>query len=445
MRMGCPRCGSFYDADAKFCARDGAKLISAGLAPSPIAGTPSVPTGATTIAPDAPTPAPARPRARGTRETKAKGGAAGAAGSARKAARPSTSKRARSSTAKGGRGATAPPAASSAGNTASEAPGATPASTTSRPSPNGSASGAVWLDYANLAGSVLDSRYLVQRKIADGGMSMVYLAQDQQNAGAKVAIKILPPELSEDMKSLERLRREADMGIRLTHPNVCTILRLGQTPDGLQYVVMPYVDGEVLCDRTFRVGAIPLPLAVRLVRDIAAGLHAAHELEIIHRDLKPENVMICTAPDGEEFAVVMDFGLAQDRDAARFLEKLTATGIVLGTPEFMSPEQLRGKPLDRRTDIYSLGLLACEMLTGKLPFEGENQQDLLLARLRSHPTPIRQMRPDLNFPAELEKVMIKALQRVPEERFATTLEFAAAFEKAATSAPASLLGRVLGG
>ena len=154
--------------------------------------------------------------------------------------------------------------------------------------------------------------------------------------------------------------------------------------------------------------------------------------------------MICTDDDGEEYAVVMDFGLAQDRDAARFLEKLTATGIVLGTPEFMSPEQLRGKPLDRRTDIYSLALLACEMLSGKLPFEGENQQDLLLARLRSHPTPIRQMRPDLNFPAELEKVMTRALERLPEERYSTTLEFAAAFEKAASSAPSSLLGRVLG-
>jgi serine/threonine-protein kinase len=295
----------------------------------------------------------------------------------------------------------------------------------------GSTSGAVWLDYANLAGSELDGRYLVVRKLADGGMSMVYLAHDKENAGARVAIKVLPPELSEDMKSLERLRREADMGIRLVHPNVCSILRLGQTADGLVYVVMPYIDGEVLCDRTYRVGVIPVPLAVRLVHDIAAGLHAAHEIEIIHRDLKPENVMICTGDDGEEYAVVMDFGLAQDRDAARFLEKLTATGVVLGTPEFMSPEQLRGKPLDRRTDVYSLALLACEMLTGRLPFEGANQQDLLLARLRSQPTLLREMRPDLDFPVELEQVLTKALERLPEERYATAPEFATALARAA--------------
>jgi eukaryotic-like serine/threonine-protein kinase len=279
-------------------------------------------------------------------------------------------------------------------------------------------------------------------------MSSVYLGQDQEGGGERVAVKILAPELSEDRSAMERLRREADMGVRLDHPNVCSIRRMGETREGLVYVIMPYIDGEILCDRTYRLGAIPLPLAVRIVQDIAAGLHAAHELEIIHRDLKPENVMICTGAHGEEYAVVMDFGLAKDREAARFLEKLTATGIVLGTPEFMSPEQLRGKPLDRRTDIYSLALLTYEMLTGKLPFTGENQQDLLLARLRSHPMPIREMRPDLNFPAEVERVLTKGLQRVPEERYPTAPEFAEAFEKAAraegTGERPSVLGRLFG-
>jgi serine/threonine-protein kinase len=243
---------------------------------------------------------------------------------------------------------------------------------------------------------------------------------------------------------MERLRREADMGIRLLHRNVCSIIRLGETIDGLVYVVMPYVEGEVLCDRTYRLGSIPLSHAVRFVQDIAAGLHAAHELEIIHRDLKPENVMICAEGDGEEYAVVMDFGLAQDRDAARFLERLTATGVVLGTPEFMSPEQLRGKPLDRRTDVYSLALVAYEMLTGKLPFPGETPQDILIARLRSHPTPIRVMRPDLDLPAAIEEVITKALQRLPEDRYATAPEFAAALTAAADGG-ASRLGQILGG
>ena len=374
MRMGCPRCGSFYESDAKFCARDGAKLIEAATVPAVIPGVGAAARRHSGHKPPAPPPIPGR-----TSPT----------------------------------GVSTPPT-----------------------------EGARWLDYASLSGSVLDGRYLVVSKIADGGMSIVYLGQDHQHDGQRVAIKFLPPELSEDMKAMERLRREADMGIRLVHRNVCSITRLGETSDGLVYVVMPFVEGEVLCDRTYRLGSIPLALAVKLVNDIAAGLHAAHELDIIHRDLKPENVMICAEPSGEEYAVVMDFGLAKDREAARFLEKLTATGVVLGTPEFMSPEQLRGKPLDRRTDIYSLGLLTYEMLTGRLPFPGETQQDLLLARLRSHPTPIRAMRPDLGFSAEIEKVLTKALQRVPEDRYATAPEFAAALSAAASG---GLLGRLLGG
>ena len=308
--------------------------------------------------------------------------------------------------------------------------------------PTPSTAGARWVDYASLPGSVLDGRYLITSKIADGGMSMVFLAQDREAEGRRVAIKILPPELSEDSKAMERLRREADMGIRLLHRNVCSILRLGETTDGLVYVVMPYVEGEVLCDRTYRLGALPLPLAVQFVQDIASGLHAAHELDIIHRDLKPENVMICSEGEAEEYAVVMDFGLAQDRDAARFLERLTATGVVLGTPEFMSPEQLRGKPLDRRTDVYSLALVAYEMLTGKLPFPGETPQDMLLARLRSHPIPISEMRPDLGFPAEIEKVITRALQRLPAERYATAPEFAAALSAAAEGG-AARRGRIM--
>src|SRR5262249_28451472 len=150
---------------------------------------------------------------------------------------------------------------------------------------------------------------------------------------------------------------EASLGMRLAHPNICHIIRLGETEDGLVYVVMPFVDGEILADRTNRLGQIPLADVVPLVRDMAAGLQAAHELKIVHRDLKPENILVCRRPEGTDYAVVMDFGLAKERKVGAELQKLTATGIVLGTPEFMSPEQLRGKPLDSRTDIYSLALM----------------------------------------------------------------------------------------
>jgi serine/threonine protein kinase len=298
--------------------------------------------------------------------------------------------------------------------------------------------------HANLVGQVLDGRYKVERKVGEGGMSFVYLASDVSTRG-RYAIKVLSAALSQDTNAMARLRREASLGMRLAHDNVCHIIRLGETEDGLVYVVMPYVEGEILSDRNNRLGHIPLDEAVRFVRDIAAGLHVAHELKIIHRDLKPENIMICTRPGGSDYAVVMDFGLAKERKAEGELQKLTATGIILGTPEFMSPEQLRGKPLDPRTDIYSLALLTYEMLTGRLPFQGRSQQEMMIARLRSDPTPLRRMRPEFDFPEAVEGVLQKAMQRNPADRYQTSPEFAAALAAAAGPAGADtgLLGKLL--
>src|SRR5919112_1591253 len=166
---------------------------------------------------------------------------------------------------------------------------------------------------------------------------------------------------------------------------------------------MPFVEGEVLSDRNNRLGTLPIEEVVRHVRDIAAGLHVAHELKIVHRDLKPENVMICKQPGGGERAVVMDFGLAKERRADAELQKLTATGIILGTPEFMSPEQLRGRPLDPRTDVYSL--------------------EMMIARLRSDPVPLHDAAPSLGL-AAVERVLHKAMQRDPGDRYQTAPEFA---------------------
>src|SRR6185437_2644573 len=152
---------------------------------------------------------------------------------------------------------------------------------------------------------------------------------------------------------------------------------------------------------------------------------------IVHRDLKPENVMLCPRPDGTTRAVVMDFGLAKERRVGAEVRKLTATGIVLGTPEFMSPEQLRGKALDARSDIYSLGLMTYELLTGQLPFSGKTQQDMMIARLKGDPTPLRAMRPELGFSAAVEKVLLRSLARDPGDRYATAPPFASAFASAA--------------
>jgi serine/threonine protein kinase len=299
--------------------------------------------------------------------------------------------------------------------------------------------------HTNLMGKVLDARYQVERKIGEGGMSFVYLANDISTK-ERYAIKVLSAALSRDQNAMARLKREASLGMRLAHPNVCHIIRLGETQDGLVYVVMPYVQGEILSDRNNRKGTLPLDEVVQFVRQIAAGLHVAHELKIVHRDLKPENVMVCKDADGTERAVVMDFGLAKERRADAELQKLTATGIILGTPEFMSPEQLRGKPLDGRTDVYSLALMTFEMLTGKLPFAGRTQQEMMIARLRNEPTPLRQARPELNFPESVEKVLIKGMSREPDDRYSSAPEFANALAQAASGkaggADGGLLGRL---
>ena len=299
----------------------------------------------------------------------------------------------------------------------------------------------------SLVGTTLDGRFRVLQKIGEGGMSFVYLATDVASA-ERYAVKVLSASLSHDANAMARLRREAGFGMRLEHPNVCHIVHLGDTNDGLVYVVMPFIEGEVLADRTNRFGHLPLADVVGLVRDIAAGLGAAHALQIVHRDLKPENVIVRTRPDGGLEAVVMDFGLAKERMAGAELQKLTATGIILGTPEFMSPEQLRGKPLDARSDIYALALVAYEMLTGSLPFDGRTQQEMMIARLRDDPVPLRAIRPDLNLPEAVERVLARALQRNPDDRFATALELADALTAAATTndSPPSdgLLGKLFG-
>jgi serine/threonine protein kinase len=296
------------------------------------------------------------------------------------------------------------------------------------------------LDRAStLSNQILDARYQVLKKLGEGGMSYVYLAKEISSE-ATVAIKVLSPRLASDKSSVERLRREAGLAMRLEHPNVCRILRLGESEDGLIYLVMPFLKGELLSDREVRGGPMDLAVGITLLQEMCAGLHHAHELQIIHRDLKPENVML--VPDegnGVDHAVVMDFGLAKERRADPAIAKLTATGIILGTPEFMSPEQIRGKPLDARSDIYALGIVAFEMFTGKLPFQGRNAQEMMIARLRGQPTPIRQLRADT--PPAVEKALTKALQTNPDDRYTTAIEFADALT-AEESSGGGLFGKL---
>jgi eukaryotic-like serine/threonine-protein kinase len=291
---------------------------------------------------------------------------------------------------------------------------------------------------SSLTGQVLDQRYQINRKLGEGGMSYVYQAQDMVT-GQSVAVKILIPRLSRDPASVERLRREATIATRLNHPNVCPILRMGETSERLIYLVMPYLEGEPLSEHEARRGPFPVAEGIPLLIQVCQGLAHAHELQIIHRDLKPENVMLVPeleAPNGFR-AVVMDFGLAKERRAGPDVVKLTATGIVLGTPEFMSPEQIRGKPLDGRSDVYALAILAFELFTGQLPFTGKSAQETMIARLRGAPLPLRAIRGEL--PAKLEAVISKSLSVNPGDRYGSMAELAHALESSTSS---GVLGRL---
>jgi serine/threonine protein kinase len=278
----------------------------------------------------------------------------------------------------------------------------------------------------SLTGLTLAGRYCIEHRVGEGGMAHVYFARDLES-DSEVAIKVLLPQLASDPESVERLRREAVIAARLKHPNVCPITDMGETPEGHLYLVMPFLAGEPLAMHQFRHGPLPVSDAIPLLVQVCRGLGHAHGLQILHRDLKPENVILVPdrdAPGGLR-AVVMDFGLAKVVREEPDLQKLTRSGIVLGTPEFMSPEQLLGYELDGRSDLYSTGVLAFEMLTGRIPFEGKHVQEVALARLKGQPLQLRAVRPEM--PERLETVLGRALAQQPGDRFQSMDELSVAF------------------
>lgn len=276
-----------------------------------------------------------------------------------------------------------------------------------------------------LEGAILDERFKVGHRVGQGGMAHVYRAEDLANDGATVAVKVLSPRLARDETAVTRLRREAGLAAGFDHPNVCPTLAFGGTAD-LIYLVMPFLEGQTLSRWELRHGPARLEESVLLLGQICLGLQYAHEQKVVHRDVKPENVML--VPDegvrGRLRAVVMDFGLAKALDPDPSITKLTGTGLVLGTPEFMSPEQIRGKSLDARSDVFSLAVLAFELLTGSLPYSGEMPHEVLKARLRGRPRALGTFRRDL--PHQVEQILTKALTRDPAGRYRTMKEFARA-------------------
>jgi len=235
---------------------------------------------------------------------------------------------------------------------------------------------------SGLVGAVLAERYLIHEKLGQGGMGAVYRGEHVR-IGKRAAIKIISRDLAGDPDAIARFTREARNAARIEHPNVCAIYDFGETDDGLIYLAMEFVDGESLADLLDREGRLPLLRAATIVDQCCQALGAAHKLDIVHRDIKPDNIMIAMRGDGRDIVKVVDFGIAKAVAGAG--QTVTSTGLVIGTPYYMSPEQVGGRALDGRSDIYSLALVLFKMLTGKLPFWAETTQDVLLQRLMADP------------------------------------------------------------
>jgi len=288
---------------------------------------------------------------------------------------------------------------------------------------------------ADLVGSVIADRYHVLRKLGEGGMGQVYLAEHVR-MGRKSAVKVLHPGMVHDADAISRFNREAANASRISHPNVAAIYDFGETSDGLIYLAMEYVEGEPLTKIIERVGALPAARAASIVRQAGEALAVAHEFGIVHRDLKPDNIMIARNRDGSDCVKVVDFGIAKAANVEA--QKVTRTGLIVGTPEYMSPEQLAGDPLDGRSDIYSLALVGFAMLTGRLPFPSETAQESMIMRLTDRPRSLAEMKPEVQWPAQLQAVMDRALSRDAAGRYTSAAEFGHDFAAAIERMPRTI-------
>jgi hypothetical protein len=288
---------------------------------------------------------------------------------------------------------------------------------------------------ADLLGSIVAERYHILKKLGEGGMGTVYLAEHVK-MGRKAALKVMNPGMNTDADAIARFNREAANASRLNHPNVCAIYDFGETSDGLIYLAMEFIEGESLTSLIEKNGSLAAPRAATIVHQAADALAVAHDYGIVHRDLKPDNIMIAKDRDGADVVKVVDFGIA--KASSSDAQKVTKTGLVVGTPEYMSPEQLAGDKLDGRSDIYSLGLVAFNCLTGLLPFPSETAQEAMIMRLTDHPKTLAEMRPEIEWPAELQAVMDKVLARDADERYQKSDEFGRDISKAVENMPATL-------
>jgi len=274
-----------------------------------------------------------------------------------------------------------------------------------------------------LLGRVLSERYRILRKLGEGGMGVVYLAEHVV-IEKKIALKVLFPDLTRRADLVQRFIQEAKSASRIGHENVIDITDFGQSPEGYVFLAMEYLSGQDLGQVLKASGRMGWARAQPMLVQIGKALRAAHEGGIIHRDMKPENIFVTPRDDGREFIKVLDFGIAKvmglDEDAPR----LTRTGMIFGTPEYMSPEQAQGQHVDHRVDIYAVGCIMYQILTGTVPFQAETFMGILSKHMLEAPEPPRKRNPAID--PGVEAIILKAMEKDPAKRYQSMRDFVAA-------------------
>ncbi|MBI3206218.1 MAG: protein kinase [Myxococcales bacterium] len=257
-------------------------------------------------------------------------------------------------------------------------------------------------------GTTVAGRYLIEDVIGEGGMATVYRAKHRVS-DRHVAIKVMNPTLAKNSVIQERFRREAKAAQKIAHPNIIEILEQGETGEGSLYLVMELLEGETLAD-VVEHGRVPLERTLRILIQVARALARAHDLEVIHRDLKPENIFLARMPDGSEIVKLLDFGIARSMQDVR----LTGSGEVFGTPQYMAPERITSTEAGPAADLYALGIMAFEMLAGRLPFQAHDVATWFLKHMKEAPPSVRQFDPDL--PEALDELVHELLAKDPSDR-----------------------------